>query len=166
MSLKKVTTVLILGIALSGSLAHAQGKKTLRPPLELSIPMPIGESATGVKIPDRDAMGALVSQLAALKVTRLDEEHFQMQELVIHCYQPDGQEEYRIELPECIFNPRTRMITSKQKVKITGANFELTGERLQFDTGERSGRLLGKVHLKMKNTNPEPTQSQPSKSTP
>lgn len=130
-----------------GSTKAARAKK----PKDLSFPLPPGESANGFKLPQLGMAGELLSQMMAAKITRLDNEHVEMHETNIDLYHPDGKEDFHVVLPDSIFNLKTNVITSDHSVTVRTQDFELTGERMEFNTVDRTGELQGHVHMVIHN---------------
>ena len=91
------------------------------------IPLPVGEVSKGVKIPHRSIAGELLSQLLAESVKRVDQDDFELRELVIHLYKPDGKSDYRIQLPASVYDQKSGKITSDAPVTLTTDGFELKG---------------------------------------
>ena len=119
--------------------------------LNFSIPLPVGETTREIKIPERGPAGQAISQLMAVSAKRLDEDHLMMEKLVIDLYKPDGRTDYRIALPTSVFDLKTRIIRSNDPVSITTPDFELSGEKMEFDTVARTGKLTGWVYMKIHN---------------
>ncbi len=123
----------------------------VKTPKPIDFPLPQGESALGLTIPETDLTGQLVSQLMAAKATRVDDEHVQMTEMKIDLNHPDGKEDFHILLPTSVFNLKTRIITSKDMVTVRTQDFELTGEGMEFNTIDRTGKMLGNVRMLVHN---------------
>ena len=123
----------------------------VKKPKELAFPLPINEKANGFKIPQYDRTGILLSLLDSLTITRKDNEHVEMQGTHIALNHPDGKEDFHVELPDAILDLKTNIITSDHPVTVRTADFELTGERMQFNTVERTGELQGHVHMVIHN---------------
>jgi hypothetical protein len=118
---------------------------------DIPFPLPLNEVAKMVKIPQTGLAGELLSQLMATEIKRIDEENVQMQQTKIDFYQTDGQTDFHIDVPTSIFNLKTRIIRSNDPVTVRTQDFELTGEKMEFDTVERSGKLIGRVHMRIFN---------------
>lgn len=118
-------------------------------PLNLNLPLVIGEPATGVRIPQYGDLGQLLSLLNSMSIKRLDESRLELQGTELDLNKPDGKTDFRIRLPKAIFDTRTRVLTSLEPVSVSTADFELQGERMEFDTGARRGRLTGWVYMKI-----------------
>jgi hypothetical protein len=117
----------------------------------IPFPLPIKETATNAKIPELGLMGQLLSQMNAAQMTRIDNEHVLMHQLKIDLYHPDGKEDFHILLPTSVFDLSTHIITSNEPVTVKTDDFELTGERMEFNTVDRTGKLLGHVSMHIHN---------------
>jgi hypothetical protein len=121
------------------------------PPLKaLSVPLPVGQESKGIKIPQYNLTGQVLSQLLAGKVLRVDEEFLKIQELKLDFFDDSGKNEFRIDMPASLFSTKTRVITSEEPVFIHHRDFDLTGAKLEFNTATRKGRLLGPVTMKVR----------------
>lgn len=116
----------------------------------LSAPLPIGQKAREIKIPQYNLTGQVLSQILAGQVQRVDDEFLQIQELKLDLYDEGGKSEFRIDMPVSLFSTKTRVITSDQAVFIHHRDFDLTGARMEFNTATRKGRLLGPVTMKIR----------------
>ncbi len=120
-------------------------------PKEFAFPLPIGESGKSITIPQIDQAGNLLQKLMALKMTHIDNEHVEMHEATIDLFHPDGKEDFHVLLPDSILDLKTQIITSDHPVTVRTEEFELTGERMAFNTVDRTGELLGNVHMVIRN---------------
>ena len=120
-------------------------------PLTVQLPLIVGMPSKTLRLPEYGLSGQLLSFLKAATVKRLDEDHLQMDSMVIDLYKPDGRPDFSIDLPTSSFNTKTRIIASVDPVKITSPEFVLSGERLKFNTYTREGQLLGHVTMKIFN---------------
>ena len=118
-----------------------------------SIPLPFapGRSAANVRIPDLDVTGKLLSLLMAEKATRLDEDRVKFEGMNLDFNKTDGKEDFRVVMPASILNLKTHIISSDDPVTVRTQDFELTGERMEFNTVEREGRLSGNVRMVIHN---------------
>jgi hypothetical protein len=149
--LQRAAVCSLLGLASAMADTPSPSPSPTRPPKAFPFPLPINESTNKLKIPEMGLMGQLLSQMAAERATRLDEDHLQMHELKIDLYKPDGKEDFHILLPSSVFNLKTRIITSDQPVTVKTDDFELTGERMEFNTLDHTGKLLGHVSMHIHN---------------
>ena len=142
-----------LGKKLKKALDSGTAKPTpgVKKPKPIQFPLGVSDSAKKLKIPETDRAGALLSLLMAAKATRVDDEHVQMSEMNLDLYHPDGKEDFHIIMPTSIFNLRTRIISSEDPVTVRTQDFELTGEKMEFNTVERTGKLMGKVRMLVHN---------------
>ena len=142
-----------LGKKLKKALDSDDSKPTPRAKKLKEIPFPLepGDDAIKLKIPEMSTGGDLLSQLMAAKATRLDNEHVQMHEMNLDLYHPDGKEDFHIIMPTSVFNLHTRIITSEDPVTVRTQDFELTGEKMEFNTVDRTGKLIGKVRMLIHN---------------
>lgn len=132
--------------------------KSLRP---LSVPLPIGQKAREIKIPQFNLTGQILSQLLAGQVQRVDDEFLQIKELKLDLYDDSGVSEFRIDMPASMFSTKTRVITSEDPVFIHHRDFDLTGSKLEFDTASRKGRLMGPVTMKIRDVERITTKDAP-----
>ena len=154
-----------LGKKLKKALDSDQAKPTLagKKAKPIQFPLGVGDPANRIKIPETDQGGRLLSQLLAARATRVDNEHVQMSEMNLDLYHPDGKEDFHIIMPTSTFNLQTRIISSEEPVTVQTQDFELTGEKMEFNTVDRTGKLMGKVRMLIHNLkqvaggpNPEP----------
>lgn len=116
----------------------------------LNVPLPIGQQAAGIKIPQFNLSGQILSQLMAGNIQRVDEEFLRIKELKLDLFDEGGKSEFVINLPASLFSVKTRILTSEQPVYIKHKDFDLTGAKLEFNTATRKGRLLGPVTMKIR----------------
>ncbi len=117
----------------------------------IPLPLPIGKPGVNVKIPDMDATGKLLSLLIAQKATRLDDDRVKLEGMHMDFNQPDGKQDFHIVMPASILNLKTHIIASDDPVTVRTQEFELTGEKMEFNTLEREGRLIGNVRMVVHN---------------
>ncbi len=115
------------------------------------IPLPPGKPGLNVRVPDTDAAGKLLSLLMAQKATRLDDDRVKLEGTHFDFNQPDGKQDFHIVMPASILNLKTHMVTSDDPVEISTQEFALTGEKMEFNTLEREGRLIGSVRMVIHN---------------
>jgi hypothetical protein len=116
-------------------------------PKKLAFPVPIGHDSKGLKLPSYGPDGKLKMLFNVGLANRIDEENVAMNETHVETYADDGSPDLDISLPVSNFNLKTRVISTKQAVKITRADFELSGNTMEFDTETRTGRLGGGVKM-------------------
>ena len=119
------------------------------------IPIPKGHDSKGLKIPYSDEKGRLQMTFNIGTATRIDDDHVQMADLNIETFDEAGNSEMKIALPTSVLDTRTRIISSNQHVTIQRADFELTGESLEFNTQTKEGKLGGGVRMLIYNLSNE-----------
>ncbi len=117
----------------------------------IQFPVPRGDVVHGIKIPKLDVNGTVLQLLSSLTMENRDDEHVVMHEAKIDLYHPDGKEDFHVLLPESTLNLKTNIITSDRPVTVSTQDFELTGDRMQFNTVDRTGELQGHVHMVIRN---------------
>ena len=132
-----------------------------------SIPLPLipGKPAENIRIPDLDVTGKVLSLLMAAKATRLDDDHLKMEGMHMDFNKPDGKEDFHVDMPASVFNLKTHIISSDDPVTIKTQDFELTGEKMEFNTVEREGRLVGSVRMVIHNLKQLSGQQAPTQKT-
>ena len=133
----------------AGSPAAEEAAPRENKPLNLNLPLAIGDPASAVRIPQYGEVGQLLSLLNSVTVKRLDESRLELQGTDLDLNKPDGKTDFHIRLPRAIFDTRTRLLTSLEPVVISTADFELQGERMEFDTAARRGQFAGWVYMKI-----------------
>ena len=118
---------------------------------EIQFPVPLKEKVHGIRIPKIGVNGELLQQLASLSMERIDDEHVVMHEAKIDLFHPDGKEDFHVLLPESTLNLKTNIISSDHPVTVKTDDFELTGERMEFNTVNQTGELQGHVHMVIRN---------------
>lgn len=129
---------------------------------DIPFPLPIGNSALDAIFPENSVTGALLMKLMALKVTRISNELVQMEQSNLDFKQSDGKEDFHVELPKSILNLKTNMVNSDDPVTIRTQDFELTGEKMEFNTVDRTGKLIGRVHMVIHNLKQVAGPTQPT----
>src|SRR6267143_3321519 len=112
-----------------------------------NIPLPIGHEAKGLVLPDFDLEGHLRGRFEAASAKRLDEVHIGFQSLKIITYTPENKPDLTVELSEAILNLKTRILSSKERTIIKRADFDISGDSVEFDTNTHTGKLVGNVKM-------------------
>ena len=156
-SLWLLSAVLSILIGLSCASAQSKGKGKPRAkatpnasPGEQSltnIPLPIGHEAKGLVLPDFDAEGHLRGKFEAGTARRIDHEHVGFEQLKIITYTPEDQQDLRIDMSTSVLNLTTRILSSKARTTIQRSDFNIAGDSVEFDTHNKTGRLIGNVKM-------------------
>ena len=112
-----------------------------------NIPLPVGHEAKGLVLPDFDTAGRLRGKFAAKTARRIDEEHVGFQDLEIMTYTPENRPDLTIDMHTSVLNLKTRVLSSPERTTIKRADFNITGDAVQFDTNTRTGHLVGNVKM-------------------
>lgn len=145
----------------------AEGKGGLAPggdkaPGKISVPVPPGHDAKGLVIPIRNSEGMVQMRFTMEIGARTDLKHMDMTTLLIETFDEEGKAEMSIDLPRSLLDLETQIITTQAGVVIKRSDFELTGQKMEFNTETRAGHLEGKVRMLIYNleneTNAEPEE--------
>lgn len=141
---------LFLGIVCYATLAA--GKDSPSPKPETSapltgIPLPIGQEAKGLVLPDFDLQGKMRARFEAGTAKRIDADHLSFSTLKMTTYDEQNKPDLVIEMPASSLDLNTRVISSKERTKVVRADFEIVGDTMQFDTVSRQGTLVGNVKM-------------------
>jgi hypothetical protein len=112
-----------------------------------NIPLPIGHEAKGLVLPDFDGDGHLRGKFEAGTAHRIDEGHIGFEQLKITTFTPEDQPDLRIDMSTSVLDLKTRILSSKARTTIQRADFNIAGDSVEFDTNERTGRLIGNVKM-------------------
>lgn len=112
--------------------------------------VPIGRIFEGVKIPNYsgDSLGSVVN---ANFMRRADDEHLEMEMLEIVVYNR-GEPDSRILTDRAIYDMQEKTLRSTTPARIVHRQFEMTGDRMLFDSVTRVGHLSGNVKTRIYNT--------------
>src|SRR3954470_15940492 len=153
-----LSAVLSILIGLSNASAQSKGRKG-KPRAKTgssssagaqsltNIPLPIGHEAKGLVLPDFDGEGHLRGKFEAGTARRIDEEHVGFEQLKILTYTPEDQQDLRIDMSTSLLDLKTLILSSKTRTTIQRADFNIAGDSVQFDTNNRTGRLVGNVKM-------------------
>ena len=153
-----LSVVLSVLTGLPGALAQSKGRKgkprgktgsssSTGEQSLTNIPLPIGHEAKGLVLPDFDGEGHLRGKFEAGTARRIDEEHVGFEQLKILTYTPEDQQDLRIDMSTSVLDLKTRILSSKTRTTIQRADFNIAGDSVEFDTNNRTGRLVGNVKM-------------------
>ena len=132
-------------------------------PGKISVPVPPGHDAKGLVIPIRNGAGLIQMRFTMEIGARTDLKHMDMTTLLIETFDEEGKEEMAINLPRSMLDLETQIITTEAGVLIKRADFELTGQKMEFNTETRAGHLAGNVRMLIYNleneTNANPEEA-------
>ena len=122
-----------------------EGKKGKAAPS--GIPLPIGQEAKGLVLPDYDTDGKLRARFEAGTAKRVDAERIVFSTLKMTTFTPEEQPDLSIEMPQSTLHMTTRVISSEERTTITRTDFSISGDKMTFDTNSRQGTLVGNVKM-------------------
>src|ERR1700719_5397775 len=112
-----------------------------------NIPLPVGHEAKGLILPDFDVEGHLRGRFEAASAKRLDEYHIGFHSLKIITYTPESKPDLTVELSESVLNLKTRILSSNEHTIFKRADFDISGDSVEFDTNTHTGKLVGNVKM-------------------
>src|SRR3954471_11334676 len=112
-----------------------------------NIPLPVGQEAKGLVLPDFDIEGHMRARFEAITAKRIDLEHLEFRGLRMTTFTPENTPELLIDMPVSTLDLNTRVITSHQRTTVTRADFNTAGAKMHFDTVARKGTLVGNVKM-------------------
>jgi hypothetical protein len=112
-----------------------------------NIPLVVGHEAKGLVLPDFDLDGHLRGKFEAGTARRIDNDHVGFGSLKITTYTPENTADLTIEMNNSVFDLKTRVLTSRERTSIKRADFNITGDSVEFDTNARTGKLIGNVKM-------------------
>lgn len=144
-----------------GEIKEAEEGKSDEDNGALSIPIPVGRDAKGIRLPYFGRDGKIQMQLSIGSAVRLDERRLRMKDVKVQTFGEGGSKELLIDAPEAILDLETRVVTSDVPVTIKRSDFEVTGDNMSFDTKTKAGTFTGKTRMLIYDT----TRALPSKKT-
>ena len=140
-------TLAILCFASFGAEPKPAPEKSKSPGSTPNIPLPIGQEAKGLVLPDFDTDGHLRVRFAADTAKRVDADHLQLTGLKMTTYTKENTPELQIEMPVSTLDLNTRVINSQERTTVTRSDFKIAGDTMRFDTVARKGTLTGNVKM-------------------
>ena len=130
-------------------------------PSALDNMIPIGETYLGVKVPsyqgDRKS-----SVMEARSMRRVDTEHLDIAGLVVRVYDLETGEMTTIVVEKAIYDIPSKKLITRTRTRIEkSGQFQMEGDRLEFDTKARVGRMEGNVVTNLENANGAPGKTTP-----
>lgn len=129
----------------------------------MPFPLPIGHGGKGLRIPYLDGNAQKSMQFVIGTAERVEEDIVKMSNLKIEMLAQDDEPEMTINLPNSTMNLVTRVITAEKAVKIKRDDFELSGDRMVFNTVSKQGTLEGNVRMLIYNLANEIESDAPAK---
>src|SRR6266571_1347184 len=154
LSILSLSLLISTGLALANPKGGKKSKLTTAAPSAspgeqslTNIPLPVGHEAKGLVLPDFDVEGHLRGRFEAASAKRLDEYHIGFHSLKIITYTPENKPDLTVELSESVLNLKTRILSSNERTIIKRADFDISGDSVEFDTNTHTGNLVGNVKM-------------------
>jgi hypothetical protein len=113
----------------------------------INLVVPKGQDSIGVTIPMYDGGTRKTMNFQIGVATRIDDDRVKMKNLVIDTFDEEGALEMTVTLPGAVLDLNTRVITGDETCTVQRADFELTGQSIQFNTVARQGWIKGNVKM-------------------
>ncbi len=126
---------------------EASPQKTKSPSSLTNIPLPVGQEAKGLVLPDFDASGHLRARFEAGTAKRVDTDHLQFTNLKVMTFTEQNTADLLMEMPASTLDLNSRIIVSQVRTTVKRADFNIAGDSMHFDTVSRKGTLIGNVKM-------------------
>jgi hypothetical protein len=145
---------LLLPLLMVGGIAHAHSSKpspspgagASPTPPRFNIPIPVDHNAKSVDLPFFDN-GKLQMYFVIRKAFRVDINHLDMFHPFLQTYDEKETPDVAIYMTRGLLDLNTRVITSQVPVTLRRSDFEITGQKMVFNTQTHIGRLSGHVRM-------------------
>ena len=148
---------LVAGLGLFGSIATgdeaampaASEEKTDEPIAKpaapakdrLDLPVPKGQPQKGLRIPIYTPEGKLIMSFQIGVAEVVDADNIKMGDLHLETFKENGEHEFNIDLPDSVFNAKSKELTSKAHVIVKRNDFEISGNSMTFNTETKVGKF-------------------------
>ena len=99
-----------------------------------------------VRIPGFDA-GRNTSLITAKSMTRVNPQEIFAEDMTIYLYHEQEKDNVRVDLRTGTYHMDTKLLTSKERSKVTRSDFQIEGDTMVFDTTTSQGKMVGRVHM-------------------
>ncbi len=113
----------------------------------LDLPVPKGQPQKGLRIPIYSPEGKLMMSFQIGVAEVVDADHIKMGELRLETFKENGEHEFDIDLPDSVFNAKTKELTSNAHVIIKRHDFEISGNSMTFNTDTKVGTFGNGVKM-------------------
>ena len=113
----------------------------------LDLPVPKGQPQKGLRIPIYSPDGKLMMSFQIGVAEVVDADNIKMGELRLETFKENGEHEFDIDLPDSVFNAKTKELTSKAHVVIKRHDFEISGNSMTFNTETKVGTFGNGVKM-------------------
>lgn len=113
-----------------------------------NIPIAAGHDAIGLVLPDFDLQGHLRGKLEAGVTRRLDDDRVEFRNVKFTTFIPESETpDLEITMSSSVFNLKTQVFNSSERTTVKRSDFEITGDRMEFEMLTRKGTLDGNVKM-------------------
>ena len=113
----------------------------------LDLPVPKGQPQKGLRIPIYSPDGKLMMSFQIGVAEVVDADNIKMGELRLETFKENGEHEFDIDLPDSVFNAKTKELTSQAHVLIKRHDFEISGNSMTFNTQTKVGTFGNGVKM-------------------
>ena len=125
----------------AGKTAPAPAAAPAKDKERLDLPVPKGQPQKGLRIPIHSPDGKLMMSFQIGVAEVVDADNIKMGELRLETFKENGEHEFDIDLPDSVFNAKSKELTSKAKVTVKRHDFEITSNSVTFNVETRSGKF-------------------------
>jgi hypothetical protein len=111
------------------------------------IPLPIGQEAKGIVLPDYNLEGQLQARFEAASAKRISEQELQFTGLKVTTFTPESTPDVLIDVPLSVLDMETRILTARQRTTVRRGDMNISGDSVTFDTNTRQGTFVGNVKM-------------------
>lgn len=132
---------------LSGAKAEGEPKDVTA---TVDIPVSVGQVLKGMRLPyyEKNKPDKLSMRFNAEQAERASDTKFNFKGLRIEVFEDSADKPaMEVVLNNAVFDQTTSKLTSLDRAKIKGEQFEIIGKQLEFDSKTRNSRLLGPVFM-------------------
>jgi hypothetical protein len=114
----------------------------------LDIPVKIGQSVKGIRVPHFNQDGTLALRFNAENAERASTTQLNFNDLLIEIFKENKEQPaLQVILSKATYDQGTSLLTSQSRATIKGDGLEIVGSQLEFDVRTRASRLLGPVTM-------------------
>ena len=135
-------------LCLAAPLLYAQEPPAIVKKSPIAL-LPNGSVLHGVLLPRYDAQRRLVGDLKTEKMTLIDGDRVQGEEVLIRFYNPDRSLSGKVELARALFDQKKSSLSARQDVKLTRDRLTATGGGLVYSFATGDGFLIGPVSTRL-----------------
>lgn len=118
------------------------------------LPIPLGQTSTGVVVQDLGPDGRDQGVMSAREATRVSDDDVELGDLNIRLLPtPKQPRETTISMQKGVYNVKTCVLRSRSKVHISREDFDIYGDAMEYNTLTGYGQLFGEVRMTIHDAN-------------